>query len=256
MAFTLTFYKLIAAILIFITTLAAVIYPIRVRALPRHNHFLELGDAFASGIFLGAALFHLLPDAINQFAEVSGSNHYPIAELLCAFGFLVLLFLERISQFSIYGLKNPNSLPYMLALILIIHALIEGTALGINTTFAAASVLFFAIIAHKSSESFALAIILNRSQLSTQVIIFIVVLFSLMTPLGIAFGTTLSFVLQFKSGLWLLAGFNAFAAGTFLYMSTLHHINHHERQHEGENLFEFIFLTLGLIIMAIVAWWA
>lgn len=252
---SLIFYKTIAGILILITSLVAVIYPIKVRACPHHHPILELGDAFASGIFLGAALFHMLPDAISGFANTLNDTHYPIAEFFCACGFLVLLFLERIVQCVPHIKDAKYAMPYMVALILIIHSLIEGGVLGINATMATAFVIFLAIIAHKSSESFALAVILNRSQITLKSIIVIVGIFSLMTPLGIVLGAKMTLLLPYKSGQVWTAGFNAFAAGTFLYMSTLHHINHHERMHEAENLMEFLFLFVGLGVMAFLSMW-
>jgi len=252
---SLLFYKIIAGILILITSLVAAIYPIKVRARPQHRPILELGDAFASGIFLGAALFHMLPDAVSGFANTLPDAHYPVAEFFCACGFLVLLFLERLAQ-CVPQIKDAKQvMPYMVALILIIHSLIEGGVLGINATMATAFVIFVAILAHKSSESFALAVVLNRSQVTTKKSILIVGVFSLMTPIGILLGTTMASLLQYKAGQLWTAGFNAFAAGTFLYMSTLHHINHHERMHEAENLREFLFLFIGLVVMALLAMW-
>ncbi len=253
---TLLYYKAIAGILIFLTTVIVIIYPIKLRTAPQHNRPLELADAFASGIFLGAALFHMLPDAIRDFSAILPSHTYPIAELFCAGGFLILLFLERLSNYFAATQNHASLLSYMLALILIIHALIEGAVLGIYTTLATASVIFLAIIAHKSSESFALAVILNRSNMSLKRIVLLIILFSLMTPLGIAFGASLTNVLHSTSSQVFTACFNAFAAGTFLYMSTLHHINHHDRQHEEESLIEFGALLIGLIVMGVLAVWA
>jgi zinc transporter 1/2/3 len=249
----LIYYKMIAGSLIFITSLAAIIYPVKVRAAPRHYPFLELGDAFASGIFLGAALFHMLPNASSGFAIALGNISYPVAELFCAGGFLILLFFERLSQCVPLLYQAKNTMPYMIACILIIHSLIEGAVLGINTALETAFVIFLAIIVHKGSESFALAVVLNRSQLTLRKIIIVIGLFSLMTPIGIFLGTIIARSLQFSQGQLLIAGFNAFAAGTFLYMSTLHHINHHERMHEKENLMEFLFLFMGLAVMALLA---
>lgn len=253
---SIVYYQLFAGLLIFIVTLVSVIYPIRARIYPTHNRILELGDAFASGIFLGAALFHMLPDAIENFSKLYPDSHYPFAESICAAGFLLLLFLERLSHVSIADKSGHHSLPYMLAIILVVHSLIEGAALGVNATLATASIIFIAIIAHKGSESFALAVILNRSQLSLKAIMTTIFIFSLMTPLGIALGTSLTSMLHTGSGAFLTASFNAFAAGTFLYMSTLHHINHHHRVNEAESLFEFVFLVIGLVIMAAIATWA
>ena len=249
-------YKMAAAILIFLVTLLAIIYPIRSRTLPGHNRLLELADAFASGIFLGTALFHMLPDAIEGFSAIPSLHNLPIAEFLCATGFLILLFMERLSRYFASEKNHVNTLSFMLAIILIVHSLIEGTVLGVNSTFATASVIFIAIIAHKGSESFALAVVLNRSQLSLSKIISLIMIFSLMTPIGIFSGAGLSTVMKMHNGELFTASFNAFAAGTFLYMSTLHHVNHHQRHHEKESLFEFGALVIGLMIMGILGIWA
>lgn len=248
-------YKLAAAVLIFLVALLAIIYPIKSRALPKHSHFLELADAFASGIFLGAALFHMLPDAIDDFLSMPITRHYPLAEFICAAGFLILLLMERLSHYSNETPEKNHTtrLSYMLAVILIVHSLIEGTVLGVNSTLSTAFIIFIAIVAHKGSESFALAVVLQRSELSLSKIINLIILFSLMTPLGISLGAALTHSLKISHGELLIASFNAFAAGTFLYMSTLHHINHHQRQHEQESLFEFVALVIGLTVMGLLA---
>jgi zinc transporter ZupT len=249
---TLVIYKLIAALLIFLTTLLTVIYPLKRKSVLKHPESVELGEALASGIFLGAAFFHMLPDAINAFSHLYGRLSYPIPEMICVGGFLLLLFLERLSRISTIA-RSGHSIAYILALILIIHAVTEGAALGIGIHFTETIMLFIAILAHKGSESFALCVTMLREELPLRQIVLIIFFFSLMTPLGIALGATInSFSLAGKGEL-IAAIFNAFAAGTFLYISTLHHIRFHQHTEKTQGLQEFACLVCGLMMMGIIA---
>lgn len=244
-----------AALLIFASSLVAIIYPLKLKITSAHHaESLELGEAFASGIFLGIAFFHMLPEARVTFQQVFGNGHYPLAELVCVSGFIFLLFLERLSLANPFT-PSQTTIPYVLAIMLIIHSLIEGTALGINTTLSETIMLFIAIIAHKGSASFALCITLMRYQFSFRHVLFIMLFFSLMTPLGIGLGTGLTFFLQAKPGQIIAAFFNAFAAGTFLYMATLHHIQFHKRTHEDHGMLEFFCLLVGLVLMGVIVIW-
>lgn len=245
-------YKAIAAILIFITSMATVIYPLKAKQGIYRESF-ELGEALASGIFLGVAFFHLLPDAISLFQQLYGNMFFPMPEAVCLAGFVLLLFLERLS-FSNSFLTPQMIIPYILALILIIHALIEGTALGMSPM-TEALMIFIAIIAHKGSASFALCITLMRYQLPFLRIVLIMTFFSLMTPIGIGLGSFISLITHSEKGLLAAAILNAFAAGTFLYIATLHHIRFHQRIEEAHALLEFSFLMLGLIMMGLIAVW-
>lgn len=251
---TLIAYKVIAAVLIFLTSIVTVIYPLRSKATHQHNPSFELGEAFASGIFLGAAFFHMLPQAICRFRELYPSGTYPVPEAACAGGFLLLLFLERLSLANTL-LDSKKTIPYILALILVIHSFIEGAALGIGTTFAEALMIFIAIIAHKGSASFALCVTLLRYNLAYLRIIFIIIFFSFMTPLGIASGTMINLMNHSQGGELTEALFNAFAAGTFFYISTLHHIRFHQRLEEAQGVREFGYLFLGISMMATIAVW-
>jgi zinc transporter 1/2/3 len=245
-------YKIIAALIIFIVTFLAVLYPVwaKKRADSHHLHLLDFGDAFASGVFLGVALFHMLPEASSVLGKLFPTITYPLAGLFCAGGFLILLFLERLSESTN---KNYQTIPYVLAIIIIIHSAIEGAVLGINAEVSTLSILFLAILAHKGSESFALSVALHQSKLSFVPMVILVGIFSLTTPISIALGTFITSGAPAHENQLLTAGFNAFAAGTFLYMSTLHHINHHQRLHEAESLLEFICLFAGVALMALIA---
>ncbi|MBV9576233.1 MAG: ZIP family metal transporter [Gammaproteobacteria bacterium] len=252
---TLIFYKLLAAFFIFLASIATVIYPLKKKAALKHTESLHLGEAIASGIFLGAAFFHMLPDAITLFDHSYGRLTYPVPEAICVLGFVLLLFLERLSLI-VSAIQPKHSIPYILTLILIIHALIEGAALGIGSTLSETILLFIAIVAHKGSESFALCITMLKHRLPLRHIVFIIIFFSLMTPLGISLGAVLNHLAVAHNGALLAGIFNAFAAGTFLYISTLHHIHFHQHEDDARGLLEFACLVFGLILMGAIAWWA
>lgn len=255
LALSLIYYKAIAAQIIFISSLIAVIYPLKIRFSAKPSEPLELGEAFASGIFLGVAFFHMLPASVVSFHHLWPDMHYPIAELICVLGFVSLLFLERLSLISI-NRNHAASIPYILTIMLVIHSLIEGTALGLNDNFTQALMIFIAIIAHKGSASFALCVTLMREKISTTLLFAIMLFFSLVTPIGILLGTTLDAFSYMMKAQLVEAIFNAFATGSFFYMSTLHHVQFHKRAvAEGHGLLEFFFLMIGLSVMGLVAIW-
>lgn len=251
---SLIIYKIFAAFLIFMTSLMTVIYPLKQKHFGHVREPMALGEALANGIFLGAALFHLLPDAIHLLHQAIAIE-YPIAELICASGFIFLLFLERLSL-AFTGCPNQKTIPYILTITLIIHSLIEGTALGIGSTFSEAVLIFIAIIAHKGSESFALCMTLLRHDYPFRRILFIVIFFALMTPLGILLGATINALTVIQQGKLIAGCFSAFAAGTFLYIATLHHAHFHEHKGEAQGIYEFLSLVFGTAVMAVLAVWA
>lgn len=241
-------YKAIAALFIFLISITTVIYPLK----KKHTHVesLEWGEALASGIFLGVAFFHMLPNAIQTFQLLYPTTTYPIPEVICMGSFLLMLFLERLSFIPVFN--QQYAVPYILALILIIHSLTEGAALGVGETLTETLIIFIAIIAHKGSASFALCVTLMRHRIPLSRIILTIFIFSLMTPIGIGFGTMINLETQSDHGMLIEAFFDAFAAGTFLYVSTLHHIRfHHEDSSHG--LSQFACLSIGLFVMGLVA---
>jgi zinc transporter 1/2/3 len=249
---TLVFYQLIAALLIFAISIVTAFFSLRKKQKISQTEPAQAGEAFASGVFLGTALFHLLPDASRLFGNYYPNTSYPLAEAICAGAFLMMLFLERLSIVAPV-INTRRSIPYILTFILCIHALTEGAALGISVTLSEVTMLFLAIVAHKASESFALCIALLRGNLPQPRTIMIVGFFALMTPIGIALGSAM---LNTNDSALTAAWFNAFAAGTFLYISTLHHVHFHEHTEDAQGLLEFCSLALGVGAMGVIALWA
>lgn len=244
-------YKTAAALLIFVASMGTSLYFLKRKHATHHSETASVWEALASGIFLGAAFFHMLPDAIQDFALVYPTVTYPIPELVCVGGFLLLLFLERLSLTNEQA-RAKNYIPYILAVTLAIHALSEGAALGLETAYAETAMLCVAILAHKGSESFGLCMILLRYALPYRQILLILILFSMMTPLGILLGV----IINSSDGNHLLSAlFTAFAAGTFLYISTLHHVHFHHHGDEAQGMLEFACLAAGVMMMGAIAIW-
>lgn len=245
-------FKIVAAICIFFLTLTAGILPIKYAK--KHVHLFCLGDAFASGVFLSAALLHLLPDACEDFRKILGDDCYPFAQLITIGVFVFMMLLER--GVAVYGKRHEQEKHTITAILLIvaltIHSIVEGTAIGINGSLAGATVIFFAVIAHKGSESFALAASLHRYLFTEKRIIKIIAFFACMTPLGILVASLISQMLHTNAGGMLEAVFNSIAAGTFLYIGTEHMI---EGAESYEGFGQIISMALGITLMAVVAIW-
>jgi zinc transporter ZupT len=95
-----------------------------------------------------------------------------------------------------------------------IHALTAGISLAAAGQAAIGNVLLFAICAHKGFEAFSLATVFQLAQLSRKTIAWLMVLFALVTPIGVAIGSVALNTLG-EQGMGIAA---ALAAGTFLYV--------------------------------------
>jgi zinc transporter ZupT len=109
-------------------------------------------------------------------------------------------------------------------------------------------------MAHKSAASFALSTELNKKVGSFKTRILAFGLFALMTPLGVLLGSS---ALSMESSPFLLLApiLNSMAAGTFLYIGTLHGLQEANLIRHCANLKEFFFMLIGFALMGIVAIW-
>lgn len=244
--------KITAAVIIFFTALIAGILPIR--TLAKQVHLLTLANIFASGIFLGVALFHMLPSAISEFNLVSLQPYFN--SILWCLITLVLLTLFECSIKIINRQKlQQHFSAYLLLLILIVHSFIEGSALGINTIMTDTIIIFIAIMVHKGSASFALALALSKAQLAIRKATLLLILFALMTPLGIILASIMTITLQNQQAQWLQAYFNAIAAGTFLYLGIFHSLREHISCKHYNFTNKIIALSGGFLLMGIISIW-
>jgi len=208
---------------------------------------LHLFIAFGAGVFLGAIFLHLLPEAFSE-------GPVDIASSMVLFGFVIILLVERILLGSHKfhcgdSCGHRHQVIGMVALIgLSVHSFTEGFGLGVGTIDAEVGfIIFIAIIAHKAIAAFSLSTIFQLAKFSVKKTLGLILLFSLMAPVG-AF-ISLPFIQSLRE--ISLAIPTGITAGTFLYVAALDMIP--EAFHsDKERASSFVWLILGIFAMFLV----
>ncbi len=213
---------------------------------------LVLGEALACGVFLGAGLIHLLFDAERDFTEAGVD--FPWSSVICGSVILALLFLEHLGTTMTASKASGSAfLALLAAAVLSIHSLLVGAALGSSSEAAITVVIFIAVVAHKGAAAYALGIELMRSGLSRGLTVLSYGVFVAMFPLGAALGTLVG-ATQAAHPLWEPV-FASLAAGTLLFLGTLHGLAANTLIARCQHRADFLFVVLGFAVMAVVAIW-
>ncbi len=215
--------KIIAGLAILAIAVVGGAIPILVARRQASLRYLSLGNALAGGIFLGVGFVHLLPEADEALRRVID---YPLAPLLAALGVGLLLLIDRVvleGRNSALGQnEGPTRRPFyafVLLIVLSVHSAIAGMALGLQPEAAAVLVVMLGILFHKGSAAFALIVTAHSAgNLKLWQTLW---LFSVMTPLGIVFGTLAGQMFEGRTALVFEGSFNALAAGTFIYVAVM-----------------------------------
>jgi zinc transporter ZupT len=242
--------KILFSLIILTVILLAGWLPFKKR--PKENEHIDfpVGETLATGVFLGAALLHMLPESARLFQELG--FEYPFAFIITGIVFLLFLWFEHLGKELYHHHEATHPAFAILAWgMLCIHSVMLGAALGLAHYSSMIIMLFLAIIAHKWAESFAIAVQLNKSSMSLVFNLIFFLSFSLMTPLGIYLGW------YFGHGIETNSVFDpiliAASAGTFLYLGTLHGLERCVMVERCCNLRDFSFVIIGFLLMACVA---
>ncbi len=241
------------ALIIFAVGVAGGAWPIVLGDKPNARRWLIDGEAFARGIFLSAAIIHMLPSAEQGLHDALGRVTYPYTFVIAIVTVWLLYLLRqaalRICQHTSSQIHRHLQ-PYLLLLVLCIHSIILGGALGISDSVANTVAIATAIIAHKGADSFALLINMRRCQLSKNQLWYAVIFFAWMTPLGMLMGYGLHMYLTTPQGQLMLAIFSAIAAGTFLYVAMDEALS----SNVGDaSMVSVCYFGLGIALMALIA---
>jgi zinc transporter 1/2/3 len=244
--------------------------PLRATGEMRAGRFLGWGNALAAGVFLGAGLIHMLPDADEAWRSIGFD--YPMAFGLAALAFVLMLLFEHVllpdsahqamhapsdDRFSHMGAhvhSHGGFEAYAVLTALSIHSFLAGAALGSQVELAGALVIFVAIMAHKTTAGFALGVSLVRSGLPTGRAWAMLSLFAVSTPIGIVTGTVLGEALQGHAQQIVQATLLSLGAGTFAYVATLD-ILRDELVAPGGRWSKWLMVCAGTGLMATLALW-
>jgi len=222
-----------------------------VRGFPR-------GEAFACGVFLALSLTMMLPASFQIFRQALPEVDYPVASVIAIGAFLVLLAMEHLTrhvidegQSTAPGELRAAAVPMIATVMIAVPSFFLGTALGMSETAASATLIFLAVILHKGTAAFALALSMTRSTLSHRQAWILFTCFVFTTPIGILVGGAIHQGMNGKAML-IKATALALGAGTFLSMGTLHEMKRSSLIHHCCKPGCFFALLAGLVITALV----
>lgn len=154
------------------------------------HHFIKLALAFSGGFLLAIIFEHLLPELYE-----SSRNSIGVYILI---GFLIQLILEYFSGGIEHGhvhVHKGQSMPWALFLSLSIHSVIEGIPIGNQVDLPNhvhehhhSFSLFWGIVFHQIPVSIALMTLLLNSSMVRWKSWMVLMLFSIMTPIGLLIG--------------------------------------------------------------------
>lgn len=149
-----------------------------------------------------------------------------------------------LSRLKCFKGLNVNS--FVLLIALMVHALIEGLALGLTRDSKAVVNLIIAMTIHKVCASISLGISLSKNTRDENKCsaFYLMAMFSLATPVGIAIGLGL----QSSSSLVEII-FNSFAAGTFIYIAASDILIKEFEVKDRKKCYQLIFFIIGTSVI-------
>lgn len=171
---------------------------------PSQRKNLKLLLAFSGSFLLSITVFHFLPEVYHNNDESIG--------LFIMIGILLQIILEFFSKGAEHGhvhLKKESTLfPWLLFISLSIHSILEGIPIEAHHN------LIYGIIVHKLPIAIILSTYFLASELSKTKITFFLILFAIMTPLGVVLSSNFEIIQVYYYEL------SAIVIGIFLHIST------------------------------------
>jgi len=255
--------QIFTVLVLFVVSLCGAFVPLRLKTVIKGDLFnvvLSLANSATVGIFLATGLGHMYGHCamgLNQ-SGFDPEESLQYASMFCLSGFMLTLFIEKVALAG-HG-HDHNSLlqtmeegksnvPTFLAIVLAVHGVLEGIAMGVERTVGGLRVVLFGMIPHKFFTGMALGISLLKYSLHGLAAAKIAGAWATATPGGILLGMVL--VSGFRRGVD--SALQGIASGTFLYISICE-ILHEEFSIPARRSFNAAKIAAVLAGMAVAFW--
>ena len=251
-----TAFEWFALTCILLVSLAGGYLPFSRRDAAQRTDGFPTGQAFAAGVFLALSLGIMLPNGSHLYGKAFPSVKYPLASVTALFAYIFMLALGHFAAAKKHprgreSRLTPPAIPVIMTVMIAIPSFLLGTALGVSSTDQAV-VIFIAIVLHKGSGGFALALAMVRSTMTRAQTFMLYGLFACATPIGILVGADVHDHLSGQVMLLAKAIILSLASGVFFYMGTLHEMKHAPLIIHCCNVRGFGVMVLGLIVTLVV----
>uniref|UniRef100_A0A7E4VGM8 Zinc/iron permease n=1 Tax=Panagrellus redivivus TaxID=6233 RepID=A0A7E4VGM8_PANRE len=141
----------------------------------------------------------------------------------------------------------------MFAVVMSLHSILEGFALGVQDDNTGIITLFISLIIHKGIESFSVGLQISRANSKrTLMVVSTILVYALMTPIGSLLGVglfNLSIDAVYKEGLVVVL--EGLAGGTFIYV-TFFEVLAQERANDHSNLVQLAAIVAGFAVISTI----
>jgi len=195
---------------------------------------IQLFLSFSGAYLLSITVLHLLPEVFE--------SHQKNVGIYILIGILIQTILEYFSNGAEHGHIHGHNhsqlskVPWLLFISLCIHAFLEGIPLNL----AEDNLLLWAIVIHKIPVTIVLFVFLMQSALSKKLIYSFILLFALMSPLGLLFSSNISYFENYHTEI------TGIIIGVFLHIATA--ILFESSQNHQFNIRKFIAVLLGFVV--------
>ncbi|WP_289044428.1 ZIP family metal transporter [uncultured Olleya sp.] len=197
---------------------------------PKQNRNLKLLLAFSGSFLLSTTVFHFLPEVYNSHGKPVG--------LFIMIGILLQIILEFFSKGAEHGHvhidKSRADFPWLLFISLSIHSVLEGIPIEAHEH------LIYGIIIHKLPVAIILSTFFLASDISKIKCFIFLILFALMTPLGVFLSMQFEFFENYYYEV------SALVIGIFLHISTT--ILFESSEGHKFNLAKLSTIILGIVL--------